>query len=248
MTMHIYRQQKPLACPLPPSAAKSIDLSTAETMACEPALPRSSESSGGEATDENFLNELASEAVRQRRYPEALGLLTQLIDRCPERAVYYSNRGLVYLWLGQPQVALADCSRAIALEPELDQAYNNRAMCHTALGNLVAALADYEHAVDLNPFNNRARINLGATLRQIGDFDRALDCLEEALIFRQLTEFIYAERGRTYHLRGDWNCALADYRRVLTAIAHQAPNHQFKGLKQRVQQWVQELIPQQQWA
>ncbi|MEA5447393.1 tetratricopeptide repeat protein [Leptolyngbya sp. CCNP1308] len=236
--MHIYRPQQPLVCTLPRQTQAS------------PSTPAATHASvtGAYTTDDDTLSRLAAAAVSRQQYAEALTLLNQLVERHPQRAMYYSNRGLVHLWLGEPLMALADCDRAITLNPDLDQAYNNRAMCHAALGDLPAALDDYEQAVDLNPFNSRARINLGATLRQMGDFDRALDCFEEALMFHQLPEFIYAERGRTYHLRGDWNCAIADYRRTLAAAAAHQASEQLQTLVQRVNRWAEELLPQQSWA
>ncbi|WOD38563.1 tetratricopeptide repeat protein [Nodosilinea sp. E11] len=240
--MHIHRQQQIQVCTLPAQAQGA--LSKASTIsAIAPSTPIAE--SALLSTADHSLNRLAVAAVKEQQYSQALQLLNQLIERHPHQATHYSNRGLVYLHLDQPKAALADCDRAVALEPDLDQAYNNRAMCHATLGHLAAALDDYERAIDLNPFNSRARINLGATLRQTGDLNRALDCFDEALMFHQLPEFIYAERGRTYHVRGDWNCALADYRRALAAAASQSPSHQVQALGQRVQQWVAELLPQQ---
>jgi tetratricopeptide (TPR) repeat protein len=240
--MHIYRPQQPLVCMLP---LQSQGLPLADSAALSAAHDSVT---GAYTTDDDTLSRLAAAAVKRQHYSQALHLLDQLVERHPQRAMYYSNRGLVQLWLGQPWAALADCDRAIHLNPDLDQAYNNRAMCHAALGDLPAALDDYEQAIDLNPFNGRARINMGATLRQMGDFDRALDCFDEALMFHQLPEFTYAERGRTYHLRGDWNCAIADYRRTLTAAAAHQSSDQLQTLVQRVKRWVEELLPQQNWA
>ncbi len=231
--MHIYQRQHPPVCAIAPRLAPAASLS-----------PRPS---GGHTTDDT-LSRLAAAAVKRQQYAQALRLMGQLIERHPQQAMYYSNRGLVHLRLGQPKAALADCDRAVTLGPDLDQAYNNRAMCHAALGHLTAALDDYERAVDLNPFNSRARINLGATLRQLGDLEGALDCFDEALMFHQLPEFIYAERGRTYHLRGDWNCALADYHRTLSTASASAPNPQLQALVRRVKQYINELLPQQQVA
>ncbi|MFQ4139378.1 tetratricopeptide repeat protein [Nodosilinea sp. PGN35] len=234
--MHIYRPQQPLVCTLPqqPQAA------SARAAAYDSVT-------GAYTTDDDTLSRLAAAAVKRQQYCEALDLLNQLVERHPQRAMYYSNRGLVYLWVGQPNAALADCDRAISLNPDLDQAYNNRAMAHASLGDLAAALNDYERAIDLNPFNSRARINLGITLRQMGELERALDCFDEALMFHQLPEFIYAERGRTYHLRGDWNCAIADYHRTLTA-ANLKSGEQVQLLVERVKRWFSELLPQQSWA
>jgi tetratricopeptide (TPR) repeat protein len=192
---------------------------------------------------DDTLSASVSKAVRQKRYGLALHLLNQLIKRYPLEANYYSNRGLLHLWRGDLDIALDDCNYAIELAPGLDQAYNNRANCYAAMGLSVKALVDYERAVDLNPFNSRARINLGITLRSLGDVDAALECFDEALLFYKLLAFIYAERGRTHHLRGDWNYAIADYRRVRDAIPEGRETLQQKRLLKRVQDWVDELLP-----
>lgn len=189
---------------------------------------------------EASLHSLTQEALRQRRYNGALMLLDHLIERCPQQASHYNNRGLVHLWCRRPIDALADFDQAIHLDPSLDAAYNNRGSAYAALGVLPQAIADYEQALECNPFNTRARINLGITWRDLGQFDQALVCLDEALLFYQLSEYIYAERGRTYHLRGDWNCALADYRRCLDLLLAQ-PNLA-AALQGRVQGWVDALL------
>ena len=192
---------------------------------------------------DDMLSASAVKAVRQQRYHQALTLLDQLISRHPEEAHYYSNRGLLHLWRKDYDAALNDCNYAIELAPDLDRAYNNRANCYAAIGLSVKALVDYERAVDLNPFNSRARINLGVTLRNLGDFDGALNCFDEALLFYKLLAFIYAERGHTYHRRGDWNCAIADYRRAQETVQQGHPTAQEKQLLGRVKGWMQELIP-----
>ncbi len=195
------------------------------------------------AVPDNILSQSAHRAIQCQQYDWALTLLNQLINRHPQRAAYYSNRGLVHLWSGHHQAALADCSRAIQLDASLDQAYNNRASCYVALGQKMKAVDDYEQAIDLNPFNIKARINLGITLRDLGNWDSALDQLDQALIFHQLPDFVYAERGRTYHLRGDWNCAIADYHRALAAANLEPSSPQRQHMIERVQRWITALLP-----
>ncbi len=238
--MHIYHPQTPTFCLLPQKDAPGLGSSDphADLAQTTRSVPESAV-----ATADDTLNRLTTAAVERQQYPQALQFLTTLIDRQPENAAHYSNRGLVHLRLGQIWAALVDCDQAVDLDSDLDQAYNNRALCHSTLGNWAAALDDYERAIDLNPFNSRARINLGVTLRQMDDFDRAIDCLEEALMFRHLPEFVYAELGRTYHLRGDWNCALANYRRSLDIAEAGRTTAQIQSLVERVKGWVHDLVP-----
>lgn len=154
-------------------------------------------------------------ALQQRDYPSAIAILNQLIGRPGAQAADFNNRGLVHLWHGQLPQAIRDFDQALVLNPELPAAYNNRANYYAALGDWASALADYDHTIDLNPFHVQARINRGVALRELACYDAALESFDDALLFNQLVDEAYAERGRTYHLRGDWNGAIADYRRAL---------------------------------
>ena len=178
------------------------------------------------------------ENISLGNYVVAISLLDELITRYPNSAINYNNRGLVNFRLARISQALDDLDRAIALNPKLDSAYNNRANCHAAVGNLVAAVSDYDLALDFNPANLRAWINQGITYRQMKAYDLALENFEIALFLgKSLQPRIYAERGRTYHLRGDWNCAAADYK---TALA-MSDNSNISD-RQKVRSWLDELL------
>ena len=192
---------------------------------------------------DRLLTQAALSAAKNQRYDRALTMLDELVARQPQSAEYHNNRGLVYFWSGQYEAALADYSRAIQLNPELDRGYNNRGNCYAALGRWPEALADYEVAIDLNPFNVRARVNFGITLRDLGQYAEAVETLDEALLFHQMMPHIYAERGRSYQLWGDWNCALADYSRALAAMGDLPTSQQDEGLHQRITVWQAELTP-----
>lgn len=188
---------------------------------------------------ERQIRRCIEENVSSRNYVVAISLLDELIDRYPTKAINYNNRGSIYFRLARISEALDDLNMAIAMNPKLDSAYNNRANCHAARGDLEAAVSDYDLAIDLNPANLRAWINQGITYREMNAYDLALENFEIALFLgKTLKERIYAERGRTYHLRGDWNCAVADYKTAL-AIASKLPDRHHR---QKVQSWLDELL------
>lgn len=186
------------------------------------------------------LRALVLERANQGRYPEAIALLDRLLEQNPRSALDYNNRGLMYFQSGQYAEAIADYNRAIELNPRLDSAYNNRANCYAAQGNLAAALTDYEVALDFNPGNLRALINQGVAYRQMGLYDLALENFDLALFLgRRLKGRIYGERGRTYHLRGDWNSAIADYQR---AIEHLPKTLSARRYRKHVESWLRKLL------
>lgn len=165
------------------------------------------------------LRQEARDKAQQGDYAAAIAIFTRLIDRNPADAASYNNRGLIYFQSGQMEKAIADYNTALQLDPLLDSAYNNRANYFASLGKLVEAIADYERAIDLNFGNIRARINQGITYRQLGLYELAVESFDFALVLgNQLAGHIYAERGRTYHLKGDWNLAIADYTRALSEL------------------------------
>jgi tetratricopeptide (TPR) repeat protein len=190
------------------------------------------------------LRQQALTEAQQGNHTKAIVLFSHLIDRNPSNANDYSNRGLVYFQSGQAEAALADYNRAIELNPRLDSAYNNRANYYAAQGQFLEAILDYDVALDLNPINVRAWINQAITFRELEMFDRAIESLELALGLGKLEGHIYAERGRTYHLRGDWNCAVADYQRALVLLPESSalPKNPSVRLRAQVERWLNNLI------
>lgn len=183
------------------------------------------------------LRHWAKRAIAAGNYPQAIAYLSQVIARLPDSALDYNNRGLIYFYGGQFNKALQDYHQAIALDATLDSPHNNRANCYAAMGQYPQAFIDYESAIDLNPLNMRTWLNWGITLREAQCHDLALEKFDEALIIgRQLHGRLYAERGYTYYLRGDWNCAIADYQRAIDQLGDDV------HYRQKVVRLLQQLL------
>ncbi len=191
-----------------------------------------------QSESDRHLRVMVRELAQEGEYDQAIILLTQLIERHPQSANDYNNRGLLHFKNAQYAEALADYNCALELNPRLDSAYNNRANYYACQGDLATAIADYDTALNFNPANLRASINQAIAFRQLGLYDLALENLDLALILgRRLKGRIYLERGRTYHLRGDWNCALADYNRAREYWSDLSYSHQ-----QQIQIWLNQLL------
>jgi tetratricopeptide (TPR) repeat protein len=188
--------------------------------------------------------------AQQGQYADAIVLCNLLVSSDPQNASNYNNRGLIHFQSGQLTWALTDYNHAIRLNPGLAKVYNNRANCYAALGRLEAAIADYDTAIDLDPSHLHARLNQGITFRDLGLYDRALESFELALQVGQLLQtageligHLHAEQGRTHHLRGDWNCAIASYRRALALLStNESANTSTKRLHRQVTDWLEGLF------
>ena len=191
------------------------------------------------AESDQHLRALVKRKAAQGDYLEAIAILTRLLQKNPQSAVDYNNRGLMLSKNGQDKEAITDFDRALAINPRLDGAYNNRGNSQAALGNLALAIADYQRAIDYNPTNLKAWINLGIAFRQLGLYDLALENFDLSLLFsKHLQGRIYAERGKTYHSRGDYNCAIADYNRALKLL----PANKQCSYREKVQSWLNSLL------
>ncbi|NET09947.1 MAG: tetratricopeptide repeat protein [Symploca sp. SIO2B6] len=195
--------------------------------------------------NDRALRDNALSEAKAGNYADAIALFDQLLQQNPLSAADYNNRGLVHFQNHQHDEALADYNRAIDLDAELANAYDNRGNYYAHHGDLFGALLDYDMAIDLNPFSIKARINQGITFRELKIYGRAVECFDTALQFSRLKkESIYLERGRTHHLRGDWNCAIADYQRAMTSIFEKESdlsNRELTLLNQ-AQDWIDQLL------
>ncbi len=197
---------------------------------------------------DRLLRRRSLEEAKQGNYLLAVEGLSVLIDRNPENATDYNNRGLVQFQWGEREAALEDYNRAIQLNPKLANAYNNRANYYAIQGQLAEAIADYEMAIDLDPTNVRAWLNQGITFRDLEMYSQAIENFEQALHISELLTrtsedsyildaHIYAARGRTHHIIGDWNYAIADYNRALDCLSECASER----LYTQVTSWIEAL-------
>jgi tetratricopeptide (TPR) repeat protein len=101
-------------------------------------------------------NCVKAEAAYQAGEPDReIELYTRCIDddgpsRAP-RAIAYNNRGVARLATGDPEQAIEDYDRALALKADYAAAHSNRGMAHLAKGDFPRALRDYDTAIALDP-------------------------------------------------------------------------------------------------
>jgi Flp pilus assembly protein TadD len=78
----------------------------------------------------------------------------------PHEPAIAAETGRILLTEGQPDAALEEFGRALALDPRNPQYINNRGVALQALGQTEAARADFVLAIQLDPKLTEARENL----------------------------------------------------------------------------------------
>jgi tetratricopeptide (TPR) repeat protein len=202
---------------------------------------------------DRLLRQRALYAAQNGDFVFAIQAFNHLIKLNPKSAADFNNRGLVFFQSGQLASALADYNRAIECEPNLANVYNNRANYYAALGELALAIDDYDQAIRIDPMNVRAWINQGITFREMDMYEQAIENFTYALDINQHTAdtnnrlvldgHVFAERGRSYHLAGDWNCAVAEYHQALEILNIQEDLELVPSihLQQQLEEWLREL-------
>ena len=74
---------------------------------------------------------------------------SKIIQRNPNDAATYHNRGVAYGLAGDIDSAIADYTRAIEIEPNNATAYENRGRAYASKGDFTHAVADVEKANEL---------------------------------------------------------------------------------------------------
>ncbi len=82
--------------------------------------------------------------VSRREYRQAIPFYNEAIEKKPDFADAYNNRGLARQRLNQWTAARSDFDEAIRHDPEYREAYYNRARAQFELGQAAAGLADLE--------------------------------------------------------------------------------------------------------
>src|SRR6476660_6152506 len=94
---------------------------------------------------------LADQAVNcnRRTGKDTIAGCSALIQRNPQDAVAYFNRGFVYGELGEFDAAIADLTSAIEFDPNLAGAYHMRGFVFDEKGEYERAIADYTRAIEI---------------------------------------------------------------------------------------------------
>jgi tetratricopeptide (TPR) repeat protein len=147
-----------------------------------------------------------------------------------ENAEAYYQRGRKHEQEQQFDLALADYTEALRLDPKLARAWSDRGWLHYRKGLLDQAVTDYDEAIRLEPQRASAWSERGYIHSRRQDYDKALDDLNRAIEMDGKSFLAYLSRGDTYRAKKEHDKAAADYTEALRIKADSAATHNARGL------------------
>ncbi|NPU83903.1 MAG: tetratricopeptide repeat protein [Syntrophaceae bacterium] len=96
----------------------------------------------------------------------------------------YFEKANEYLAKGMLEIAVANYSRSIELDPTFAEAYNGRGLTYEAIQRAELAISDYDAALRLKPDYSDAIYNRALACRKSGRFDQARRDLESACVLK----------------------------------------------------------------
>jgi tetratricopeptide (TPR) repeat protein len=120
--------------------------------------------------------------IEARRYNDAIITLTRSIELCPT-AEAHTFRGWAFSHQNRIDEAIAECKRAIEVDPTYGNPYNDIGAYLIQLGQLDEAIPWLEQAIQAARYEARVFpwANLGRIYATRGERRQAIDCFRKAL-------------------------------------------------------------------
>lgn len=150
---------------------------------------------------------------------ESLAGCTALIDggklTKDKLATAYRNRCSVHTQRNESDLAIADCTQSIAIDPGNAYAYAQRGDAYCYKRDIDRCVADYDQAMRIAPDDAAFPSLRGVARGDAGDADGAIADFTKAIELDPEVASNYARRGGAYEAKGDTDRAEADYRKAL---------------------------------
>lgn len=125
---------------------------------------------------------------------QSIQLLSEAIEKNPQLSYSYSERGYLYLKMGNLKYALTDYNKAIELDPNDADYFLNRGIIRDKLKDAKGALEDYGKAINLREDHEKVWLNRGNLLVRMNRLTEAIEDYTVAIRY-------YTDYGLAYYNR-----------------------------------------------
>ena len=160
----------------------------------------------------------AHQLDRAGRYRDAIAPYKKAIglgNRQPEIYVAYNNLGWCWCNLNEYDLAIANCTKAIDLNPNYTLAYNNRSYAWAGKHEYDMAIADCNRAIVIDPNDAKAYINRGNAWNGKHEYEKALADSNRAIVIDPNNAKAHNNRGMAWGGKHEYGKAIADFNRAI---------------------------------
>jgi len=144
-------------------------------------------------------------------WKDELTLWSDTVEKSPNKARPYNNRGTAYAGKGQYERAILDLTRAINIDPDYAPAYNNRGTAYAGKGQYERAIVDFTEALTIDPSYADAYYNRGNTFSSKGQYDKAISDYEQAIRINPGYIDAYNNCGNAYIQKEEYDKAISNF-------------------------------------
>lgn len=148
---------------------------------------------------------------RNKVWKDDLSLWNDCVKKAPNKARPVNNRGSIYQDMGMWDLAIADASRAIEINPYYGDAWFNRGAAYAGNKEWAKAIPDYSRAIEIRPKYYQAFSNRGVAYDHIGQWEKAIEDQSKAIEINPKDQLAHFNRGAAYGKVGQWEKAIGDY-------------------------------------
>jgi tetratricopeptide (TPR) repeat protein len=168
----------------------------------------------GAVQDVPELRKSGSEKLRKGDYAGAIQDLSRVLEQSPNEWIIYLLRSEARKESGDVDGAIADATKAIALQPN-GATYAARAAAKHRKEDLDGAIQDYTEALRLRPKETDFWVNRGAVKLHKEDLPGAIADCKKALELNPKEAVAYHNLGSAYLRQNDFDAALSAFSKVI---------------------------------
>jgi len=136
-------------------------------------------------------------------------------DTKPQTAGTFLDRGILFASRGDYDMAIADFTEAIKLDPNMSAAYVLRGMAYADKKDYDRAIVEYNQALKINPNNANAYSSRGSAYLYKNDYNNAIADFTQMIRLEPNLWFGYYFRGLSYKDINKYDLAIADFSQMI---------------------------------
>ena len=160
-------------------------------------------------------NEQGANLYWQGHYSEAIKAFSTAIDKNPQYAYAYNNRGVAYNKLHDYTKAISDLNQAITLDSNYTAAYVARGYCYGQMKKYTNAISDFNKAISLDSKSALAYSGRGFAYYNIENYEHAISDFNRSISLDSSDANSFYGRGLAYTNLQHYQEALRDFQKAL---------------------------------